>query len=41
MAEIIPYLFYQDVPAALDWLSSASGFVETMREGTPRGGVHG
>src|SRR5450432_613680 len=41
MAEIIPYLFYQDVPAALDWLSRAFGFVETMREGTLRGGVHG
>jgi PhnB protein len=39
--EIIPYIFYQDVPAALDWLARAFGFVETMRERTPGGGVHG
>ena len=39
--EIIPYIFYQDVPAALDWLSRAFGFVETMRTGTPSGGMHG
>jgi uncharacterized glyoxalase superfamily protein PhnB len=40
-AEIIPYLFYNDVSAALDWLTRAFGFVETMRHGTPRGGLHG
>ncbi len=40
-AEVIPYIFYRDVPAALDWLARAFGFVETMRVGTPRGGVHG
>jgi PhnB protein len=39
--EIIPYLFYRDVAAALDWLSRAFGFVEEMRMGTPRGGIHG
>ena len=39
--EIIPYIFYQDVPKALDWLARAFGFVETMRVGTPSGGVHG
>ena len=39
--EIIPYLFYRDVPAALDWLAKAFGFIETMRHGTPRGGMHG
>lgn len=31
MTEIIPYLFYRDVPAALDWLGRAFGFRETMR----------
>ncbi len=37
--EIIPYLFYQDVPAALDWLTRAFGFAEEMRHPTP-GGMH-
>lgn len=32
MTEIIPCLFYRDVPAALDWLASAFGFHETMRQ---------
>ena len=39
--EIIPYLFYRDVGAALDWLARAFGFTEAMRVSTPRGGVHG
>lgn len=39
--EIIPYLFYRDVPAALDFLGRAFGFVEDMRTGTPSGGMHG
>jgi PhnB protein len=39
--EIIPYIFYRDVAAALDWLALAFGFTETMREATPSGGVHG
>ena len=39
--EIIPYLFYRDVPAALDWLARAFGFTEIMRTATPRGGMHG
>jgi PhnB protein len=38
---IIPHIFYRDVAAALDWLARAFGFTETMREATPRGGVHG
>ncbi len=38
--EIIPYLFYRDVPAALEWLARAFGFVEEMRTGTPSGGMH-
>src|SRR5271168_4434351 len=39
--EIIPYIYYSDVAAALDWLALAFGFKEEMREPTPRGGVHG
>src|SRR5271165_7096110 len=39
--QIIPYLFYRDVPAALDWLARAFGFKEEMRTGTPSGGMHG
>ena len=35
--EIIPYIFYRDVPAALDWLTRAFGFVEEMRHATPSG----
>jgi PhnB protein len=38
--EIIPYI-YRDVPAALDWLSRAFGFAETMRTATPNGGTQG
>ena len=39
--QIIPYLFYRDGPAALDWLARAFGFTEIMRVGTPSGGMHG
>jgi len=39
--QIIPYLFYSDVPAALDFLCRAFGFEEEMRTGTPSGGMHG
>ena len=39
--QIIPYLFYRDVGAALDFLTRAFGFKEEMRHGTPSGGVHG
>jgi PhnB protein len=39
--QVVPYIFYRDVPAALDWLTKAFGFVETMREVLPSGGVHG
>ena len=39
--QVIPYIFYRDVPAALDWLTHVFGFTETMRTGTPRGGMHG
>jgi PhnB protein len=39
--QIIPYIFYRDVPAVLDWLARAFGFTEEMRTGTPSGGTHG
>jgi PhnB protein len=39
--QIIPYLFYRDVPAALDFLCGAFGFKEEMSTGTPSGGMHG
>ena len=39
--QIIPYLFYSDIPAALDFLTRAFGFKEEMRVGTPSGGMHG
>lgn len=35
--EIIPYIFYRDVPAALGWLARAFGFTEEMRHKTPSG----
>jgi PhnB protein len=38
--EIIPYIFYRDLPAALEWLARAFGFAEEMRTGTPSGGMH-
>ena len=40
-AEIIPYIFYRDVPAGLEWLTRAFGFAEEMRTGTPSGAMHG
>jgi uncharacterized glyoxalase superfamily protein PhnB len=39
--QIIPYLFYRDIGAALDFLCRAFGFKEEMRVGTPSGGMHG
>jgi uncharacterized glyoxalase superfamily protein PhnB len=39
--QIIPYLFYRDVPAALDFLTRAFGFKEEMRHATPSGDMHG
>ena len=39
--EIIPYIFYRDVPAALEWLTRAFGFKEDMRVDTHPGGMHG
>ena len=39
--QIIPYLFYRDVGAALDFLTRAFGFNEEMAHETPSGGVPG
>ena len=41
LPQTIPYLFYRDVPGALDFLCRAFGFKEEMRHGTPSGGMHG
>jgi uncharacterized glyoxalase superfamily protein PhnB len=37
---ISPYLFYDDVGAAVEFLVRALGFSEQMRVATPSGGVH-
>jgi uncharacterized glyoxalase superfamily protein PhnB len=39
--EIIPYIFYRDVPSALEWLAQKFGFKEELRTATPSGGMHG
>jgi uncharacterized glyoxalase superfamily protein PhnB len=39
MQTITPYLFYEDAGAALDFLSRAFGFEETMRSAAPDGRV--
>jgi uncharacterized glyoxalase superfamily protein PhnB len=36
---VIPYLFYEDVAAAMDWLSDAFGFTETLRHTASDGTV--
>ena len=41
MTQIVPYIYYRDVFAAIDWLEKAFGFEKIMAESTPRGGVHG
>ena len=38
--EIFPYIFYRDVPAALEWLTRAFGFKEEMRTTPPDSGMH-
>jgi uncharacterized glyoxalase superfamily protein PhnB len=35
--QITPYLLYEDVDAALDWLTGAFGFTETVRMAGPDG----
>ena len=39
MSRITPYLYYQDVAGALDWLARAFGFTERMRMPGPDGSV--
>jgi PhnB protein len=39
--QIVPYLIYRDVGAALEFLCRAFGFKEEERQGTPSGGMHG
>jgi PhnB protein len=39
-AQLTPYLFYEDVPAALDWLAATLGFEERMRMTEPDGTVN-
>ncbi|MGH9031734.1 MAG: VOC family protein [Acidimicrobiia bacterium] len=38
-AQLTPYLFYEDVPAALEWLATAFGFEERMRVTAPDGTI--
>jgi PhnB protein len=38
--QIIPYLYYDDVDAAIEFLVAAFGFTREMRVATPSGGVH-
>ena len=39
MPRITPYLYYEDVAAALDWLAKAYGFRERMRIPGPDGSI--
>ncbi len=39
MSRITPYLYYQDVAGALDWLAQAFGFEERMRIPGPDGAI--
>ena len=39
MPRVAPYLFYEDVPGALAWLSKAFGFRERMRQPGPDGRI--
>jgi len=38
--QLTPYLFYEDVPAALQWLASVFGFEERMRMTEPDGTIN-
>jgi PhnB protein len=38
--EIFPYIFYRDVPAALEWLERVFGFKEEMRTTPADSGMH-
>ncbi len=39
MPRITPYLYYEDVATALDWLTSAVGFSERLRRPGPDGKI--
>lgn len=41
MSQVIPYLYYADVPAAVDWLVRAFGFEKIMLHPTGNGRHHG
>jgi uncharacterized glyoxalase superfamily protein PhnB len=41
MSQVIPYLFYVDVPDAMTWLERAFGFERIMLEPTGNGRHHG
>jgi uncharacterized glyoxalase superfamily protein PhnB len=41
MSQVIPYLYYADVPKAAAWLASAFGFEKIMIEPTGNGRHHG
>jgi len=38
---VLPHVVYQDVAAAIDWLSKTFGFIEHYRHGDPAGSVNG
>jgi len=38
--QLTPYLFYEDVPGALEWLAATFGFTERMRMTEPDGTVN-
>lgn len=40
MPRITPYILYEDVGAALDWLTKAFGFSERLRMAAPDGSVN-
>jgi len=39
-AQLTPYLFYEDVSAALEWLATTFGFEERMRMTEPDGTIN-
>ncbi len=41
MSQVIPYLFYHDVPKAMDWLERAFGFERVLLQPTPNNRHHG
>jgi len=41
MSQVIPYLYYADVPKAVDWLVAAFGFEKIMVQPTGNGRHHG